>query len=292
MKILYPKDYPECLRQIALVPTQLYYEGNVALLGQPAVAVVGSRASTTYGERACTQLATGLVRAGIVIVSGLAIGIDTVAHRAALGAYGQTIAVLGNGLDSAVFFPKTNRKLARQIVAQGGLLLTEYPADTPARAGQFPARNRIIAGLSLGTLVVEAAQKSGALITAHLALDCNREVFAVPGSIFSSRSLGTNRLLQQGALPVCAVNDILRTLDMAPLDAVGNPTATAVRHNHKFNPIQRALLQELQNENLSAEQLVQRTAFSALDIMTNLTELEIPGIVRKNRDQNYETSYC
>lgn len=287
MKLVF-EEYPALLQEIPQPPIQLYYEGNIELLQQPGVAVVGSRALTRYGERACALIVRQLVRAGCVIVSGLAIGIDAVAHRAALEAGGQTIAIIGSGLGHTTIFPVTNRPLARRIVQTGGLLLSEYTATTPARAYYFPERNRLIAGCTLGTVVIEAAERSGALLTAKYALDCNREVFAVPGSLFSSRSVGTNRLIQRGAKLVLSGSDILQELGMATAD---EPYQLSLRYKHGLTPEQRLILTSLETATLSAEQLVQHTGIAALKIMTNLTELAIQGIVRKNREQNYEISH-
>ncbi len=297
--ILDSLSFPAPLREIAQPPALLFYQGDTAVLQQPAIAVVGSRAMTSYGEQACRVLVTGLVRAGLVIVSGLALGIDGVAHRQALACGGKTIAVVGSGLAPKAIFPHSHLTLAKKIVAQGGLLLSEYPDDTLARAYYFPERNRIIAGLTLGTVVVEAAERSGALLTARFALDCNREVFAVPGSIFSSRSVGTNRLIQRGAKLVNNAQDILAELNIetneSPAESsslAGSAAATNKLPLHHLLPEQKKIIRCLADEPGSAEQLVQNTGLSALSIMINLTELEIKGIVRKNREQNYEISHC
>lgn len=278
------KFYPECLRHIPDPPEQLYYRGNTELLNTKAIAIVGSRAMTSYGEKACTFFACELARCGLVIVSGLATGIDGVAHRAALDVHGKTIAVLGNGLDPKVLFPPVHRRLAEAIVKNGGLLISEYPSLEPARRAYFPQRNRIIAALAVGTLIVEAAHHSGALVTAMHALDYNRDVFAVPGPIFSSRSTGTNDLIQHGAKLVVHPSDILEEFGIAAPDPKQRATQLSLE--------QHQIIEHLQTAPLSAEQLVLHTGFSPLAIMTTLTELEIQGIVRKNREQNYEISDC
>lgn len=289
--VIYPVEYPASLRNIPTSPAHLFYQGERGLLTEPAIAVVGSRALTSYGEAACRQLVLDLVRAGLVIVSGLAMGIDTIAHRAALEAGGRTIAVLGNGLKQKHITPQSNLKLARQIIKSGGLLVTEYSPETEARPHHFPARNRIIAGLSLGTVVVEATAKSGALITARLALDFNREVFAVPGSIFNSRSMGTHHLIQRGAKLVTSAQDIIQELGW-PTAVTEAPAGTQLAFKKsKLTPAQAQLVECLEVGALSAEQLLQQTATPLLPLMLDLTELEIQGIVRKNRNQKYEISH-
>ncbi|EKE01507.1 MAG: hypothetical protein ACD_21C00113G0002 [uncultured bacterium] len=283
---------PERLQHIAYPPPQLYCTGALELLEQPGIAVVGSRALTSYGERACSQLVQDLVNAGFVIISGLATGIDAVAHRAALACGGKTIAVLGTGLDESVLFPAQHRSLARSITQRGGLIVTEYEALVAAQRWRFPARNRIIAGLSLGVVVVEASQKSGALLTAKFALEANREVFAVPGSIFSTRSTGTNQLIKQGATLVSSAADIFAEfIGVLPVPLT-LPFSTAVEAQLTITqPIQKEIVATLAEQPNTAEKLAQTLQLSATEIMVHLTELEIGGIVRKNREQNYEVSH-
>jgi DNA processing protein len=216
--------YPRLLKESANPPYIIYMRGNVSLLEEaaPMVSLVGSRKYSSYGAQAAETLARDLANSGIVIVSGMALGIDTFAHRGALSANGKTIAVLGNSLDDKNIYPRNNFNLSRAIM-ENGLLLSEYPIETSAGPLTFPARNRIIAGLTLGTLVVEAGEKSGALITAEMALDYNREVFAVPGSIFSEQSTGANSLLRKGAKVVTGVKDILEELNLNKNDSLVTP---------------------------------------------------------------------
>ena len=202
-------NYPDRLREIPDAPVLLYGMGEISWADPRAIAVVGTRSSSRYGHQITRQLTRELVKQGFTIVSGLARGIDTEAHRAALEAGGKTIAVLGSGLDE--IYPKENLGLAREI-AQQGCVCTEYYLGEMPDAPHFPQRNRIISGLSQGTLVVEAGDKSGAILTALLALEQNREVFAVPGPIDSKRSIGTNRLIKHGAKLVQSVEDILDEL--------------------------------------------------------------------------------
>ena len=212
--------YPSLLQQISDPPPVLYAHGNTDLLNRPSLAIVGSRASTSYGRRVASHIAGEVCRAGYCVVSGLAYGVDAQAHEGALAAGGDTVAVLGCGLD--VVYPWQNRKIYDKI-RNHGVLLSEYPLGTRPDSFRFPARNRIIAGMSAGVLVVEAAKKSGSLITAQMALDCGREVFAVPGQVDSVKSAGAHWLLQQGAKLVQSVEDILEELpDQKVLVATDN----------------------------------------------------------------------
>src|SRR5256714_15339230 len=203
--------YPPLLREIDDAPPVLYTYGKLTEADRFALAVVGTRNSSTYGLQVTERIVTELAKGSVTIVSGLALGIDTIAHTAALDAGGRTIAVMASGLDT--IYPPTNRALAHRIVESGqGVILSEYPLGVKPEGGNFPARNRIISGLSMGVLVVEAPPKSGALITVEQALKQGREIFAVPGSILSSRSAGAHKLIQDGARPVMDVKDIIEAL--------------------------------------------------------------------------------
>ncbi|BBH20886.1 DNA processing protein DprA [Paenibacillus baekrokdamisoli] len=206
--IITPFDeaYPELLKQSATPPWVLYAIGRIELLSQPCIAIVGTRSPTAYGRRTASDLAESLSTSGLTVVSGLARGVDGMAHEGALRGSGSTIAVLGTPVDT--IYPLENRGLYQEI-AKHGLILSEVPLGTPIHPGLFPQRNRIIAGLSLGTVVVEAAQRSGSLITADQALDMSRDVFAVPGPISSPKSTGTNDLIRQGAKLISSAQDIL-----------------------------------------------------------------------------------
>lgn len=209
---MYDKSYPQLLKETPDFPALLYMRGNVLALKMPSIAVVGSRKYTNYGRKIAYNLSKSCAEAGLSIVSGLALGIDAMAHRAALDADGTTVGVLGCGLDN--IYPAANFSLGREIIEKGGAIISEFPPGTPPLVHHFPQRNRIIAGLSMGTLIVEAAEKSGALITAYCALDYNREVFAVPGNIDSEMSKGTNILIQKGAKMVTKAEDIFEELDI------------------------------------------------------------------------------
>lgn len=209
---MYDKEYPPLLKETPDCPAILYIKGNVSALKKASIAIVGSRKFTNYGQKIAKELSKKCTEAGLVVVSGLALGIDTAAHKASLEGGGITVAVLGCGLDRV--YPVSNFGLAREILNRKGAIISEFPPGTPALNYHFPQRNRIIAGLSLGTLVVEAAEESGALITAYLALEYNREVFAVPGNIDSDASRGTNLLIQKGAKLVISAEDIFSELNI------------------------------------------------------------------------------
>lgn len=206
------EDYPKQLKEIYDAPLKLYVLGNKELLSQKCIAIVGSRNATEYGKKVALQFSTKLSENGINIISGLAIGIDTYAHLGTLKSInkGKTIAVLGSGLDE--IYPKQNIELAKQILKSGGCIISEYPLGTKPEKSHFPQRNRIISGLSKGVLVVEASEKSGALITADFALEQGREVFAIPGNISSILSVGTNNLINDGAKLVRNYMDVIEEI--------------------------------------------------------------------------------
>jgi DNA processing protein len=259
--------YPALLRQIGLPPFVLYAAGNVALLAERAVAVVGTRRPTLDGQRAARELGRALAEQTLVVVSGLARGIDAEAHRAALPV-GRTVAVLGTGLDTA--YPAENRSLQRNI-AQSGALVTEYPPRSSSEPGNFLARNRIISGLCLATVVVEAGEKSGALSTANQAAEQGRDVLAVPGSIFSPQSVGTNRLLATGAGVCRGAQDVLEALQLpVRKEPVRLPPAAA-------DPRTQALLAALATGPVHIDALARATGLGAAEVARGLSELELSG---------------
>lgn len=203
-------SYPHLLNEIASPPKELYYLGNLPG-SEPCVAIVGSRKSTPYGKAVTEQLAGDLASCGVTIISGLALGIDATAHRAAIAAGGKTVAVMASGLNQ--IYPSSNRNLARDILKTGGGLISEYPTGMPPLKHNFPARNRIVTGLSLAVIITEAAQSSGALITANFALEQDRLVMAVPGNITQATSAGANNLIKAGAIAVTEARDVLSALD-------------------------------------------------------------------------------
>lgn len=268
------EDYPELLREIDGPPPVLYLKGRLHTADQFALAVVGTRNADAYGQQVTERLVAELARGGVTVVSGLALGIDTIAHQAALEAGGRTIGVLACGLD--VVYPARNAKLARRIAEEGqGVLISEYPLGVRPESGNFPARNRIISGLVQGVLVVEAGEKSGALITAEFASKQGREVFAVPGNIFSSRSSGTNKLIRDGAHLVLDVKDILDALNlfMLPLHV---ETQAALPENSE----ERLLLSLLGAEPLHINELILSSDLSAPTVTATLTMLELKGLVK------------
>jgi DNA processing protein len=209
---IYDRSYPKLLKEIHSPPIVLYSKGEILAEDELAVAIVGARIASVYGLRTAEKLGCELASRGLVVVSGLARGIDSAAHKGALKAHGKTIAVLGSGLD--VMYPPENEKLAAEIVEKKGALVSEFPMGTPPNPKNFPQRNRIISGLSLAVVVVEAARNSGALITADFALEQNREVFAVPGKVDSATSFGTNELIKQGAKLTQTADDIIDELGL------------------------------------------------------------------------------
>lgn len=201
------EKYPILLKQIYDPPKCLYVMGNIEILNNPSIAIVGCREATEYGKKAATYFSYNLAKQNVTIVSGLARGIDSYSHIGALKANGKTIAVIGSGLD--IIYPKENEQLAKKIVEQGGAIISEYPLGTRPQKEHFPARNRIISGISQATLVIEAKEKSGSLITADFAMEQGKDVYSVPGNINSKNSVGTNNLIKDGAIPVSKFSDIL-----------------------------------------------------------------------------------
>ena len=272
--VVYGSDhYPERLTETDDAPLALWIDGpDKALLGYPQFAIVGSRHPTHNGLITAESFANKLSEAGITIASGLARGIDAASHRGALGGAGKTIAVLGNGIDQ--IYPHGNRKLACEIREQG-LIVSEYGPTTPVRAHQFPRRNRIIASLSLGTLVVEATRRSGSLITARLAAECGREVFAVPGSIHSALSKGCHKLIRDGAKLVENIDDIL--VEIAPqLRAATQESAHQVAANGN-REMPRILADCLDFSPMTLDSLISATGLTAAKLSSMLLHLEIQG---------------
>lgn len=268
---VWDKEYPKLLKEIANAPAVLYVKGNVDVLSQPSLAIVGSRKFTGYGVRSAQKLSSEVTEAGMVVVSGLALGIDSVVHRANVDANGKTIGVLACGVDT--IYPTTNYQLAEQILARGGAIISEYPCGYPPLKQNFPQRNRIIAGLSLGTMVIEAQEKSGALITAFLALESNREVFAVPGNIDSDSSKGSNYLIQKGAKLVTCAEDIFEELNL-------NIQTKNVQNFEPENPDEEKVFNMLlDSDGLAMDELIRLTGLNIVSINTILTILEMKGIV-------------
>jgi DNA processing protein len=284
-------EYPENLRHIADPPPYFYLRGEVKAAAPNSVAVVGARAASDAGLSMARRLGLELAAKGITVVSGLARGIDAEAHRGALEARGRTLAVMACGID--VIYPPEHRKLADAIVAGGGALLTELPLGTPPIAENFPARNRVLSGLSLGVVVVEAAERSGSLITARMALEQDRLVFAVPGSPLSGKTRGSNRLLKDGARLVECVEDVLEELapQLGSMASAGSPSPTAGSKavpavSAAFTPESddvRAVVETLEeNHKLHIDSIIEQSGLRAPVVLRILLELELKGIVSQH----------
>ncbi|MEO7725800.1 MAG: DNA-processing protein DprA [Burkholderiales bacterium] len=271
-------DYPQLLLQTADPPLLLYVKGRVDLLNRPCLAVVGSRNATAQGSENAADFARTLSEAGITIVSGLALGIDAAAHRGGLAGSGSSIALVGTGLD--VVYPARNKALAHELASKG-TLVSEYPLGTPPLASNFPRRNRLISGMSLGCLVVEAALQSGSLITARLANEQGREVFALPGSIHSPLAKGCHVLIKQGAKLVDDANDILEELKLA-----GRPST--LRAAPELAAEETLFLNQLGYEPCALDNLCVRTGLGADAVSGLLLELELRGLVERLAGGRYQ----
>jgi len=274
------ETYPRLLKEIYDPPYILYIRGEFRPEDEFAIAIVGTRKLSPYGQQAAANLARELAQAGLTIVSGLAMGIDTLVHAAAVQQKARTIAVLGSAVDPFGIFPPVNRRLAEQITQNG--VISEYPPGSNALKHHFPARNRIISGLALGTLVIEAPEQSGALITARHALEQNREVFAVPGSIYSENSLGPNNLIKMGAKLVANAQDILEELDLKSL-AENIKTQKIVPDSFE----EAQILALLSHEPLSVDKIVQETKLDTALISSTLSLMEMKGRVRNLGGMQY-----
>lgn len=272
--------YPESLKEIYDPPVILYYKGKIPASQKIGLAIVGSRKNSDYGVRAIESLLPPLVsnyQEEISIISGLALGIDAQAHQTAVSQKINTIAVLGCGLDEKTVFPPQNQSLARQILEADGVLVSEFPPETPALKHHFPLRNRIISGLSRAVIVVEAEKKSGSLITANLALEQGREVMAIPGNIFSSSSGGTNKLIQKGAQPILETQDIATTLDLTPKEK------SSTNNNRKIefkDEQEERIFSCLGHSPLHVEYLVKLSGLDITTLNTKLTQMEIKGTAK------------
>ncbi len=288
-------DYPALLKQTPDPALVLYIRGDVKLLSRHAVGIVGTRRPTAYGSQVAQRLARDLAQRQLVIVSGLARGIDSAAHRGALEAGGQTVAVLGSGID--VIYPRENKRLAEQI-AESGALISEFPPGTSPSPENFPIRNRTISGLSLGVIVVEAAEYSGSLITARLAVEQNREVFAVPGNITSAQSFGPNHLIKQGAKLVDEWMDVIEEfpaeirMQLLPAteaseEAVAGPQAGSL-FEQSLTADQKAVFEVLRADApLFMDDILSSAAIPQPRVMTALLELEMSGVIRQLPGKNF-----
>ena len=272
-------QYPAKLKEIDQPPPILYLRGTLSAEDAWAVAIVGTRAVTAYGRQVTEEIATMLAQNGVTVVSGLARGVDAVAHQATLKAGGRTLAVLGSGIDR--IYPPEHRAMAEKIVSQGAVI-SDYAPGTPPESANFPPRNRIISGLSLAVVVIEAAETSGALITASFAAEHGREVFAVPGNIFAPQSKGTNRLIAAGAKPLLVVKDILDALDLTR-----NIERREIRKVLPADPTEAALFQLIGQEPLHVDDIRARTGLPIDRVSSTLAMMELKGMVRQVGGMQY-----
>ena len=292
-------EYPALLRQIYDPPLTLHVRGDAGLLCRPALAMVGTRHPTPYGSGMAERLACDLAARNLVIVSGLARGVDSCAHRGALSARGKTVAVFGTGVD--IIYPRENQRLAEQILATGGALVSEFPVSTFAAPQNFPIRNRIISGICFGVLVVEAGEYSGTRITARCALEQNREVFAVPGNVTNRGSWGPNTLIKQGARLVATWEDVWEDLPedvrvkLTPAPDESKPAATAsLFTDEPLAPHEKRILALLRaDESIHIDELVDRLEpeLSTSEIFAALFELELAGKVRQLPGKNFVKTF-
>ena len=281
-------EYPARLKETADAPPVLYWRGSLRADDDASVAVVGTRRPTDYGRRITSDLCAALAVRGVVVVSGLALGIDTRAHQATLEAGGRTIAVLGNGLDSV--YPSENRRLAERILAEGGALVSEFALGARPEASNFPRRNRIISGMTLGTLITEAGETSGTRWTVYHALEQNREIFCVPGSVYSDASRLTNRLIKEGAKLVCDVRDILEEIGLDE-EARQMPLSVAQPQERKpqpDNPDEADLLRHVSTEPIHIDDLARLTGRPVAEVSSLLTMLELKGLARQVGTMHYQ----
>jgi len=272
-------EYPPYLMEIAQPPPVLYFVGEILPKDDLAIAIVGTRNVTKYGRQITHDTATYLAGNGVTVVSGLARGVDGIAHQAALGVGGRTFAVLGSGVD--VIYPPEHRKLASEIVKHGALI-SDYPPGTKPDGINFPPRNRIISGLSRGTVVIEAGERSGALITAKFALEQGRDIFAVPGSVLSQMSKGTNQLIAEGATPMTNPVIITETLNLA---RTGRERKT---ETDEISAVEKNILRVLGDENLHIDEICARTSLTIEKLTAELTLMELKGIVQRENGMEYQ----
>ncbi len=292
--------YPQRLKEIYDPPLVLYVRGDPELLKHPGIAMVGTRHPTPYGSGMAERLACDLAAQGLVIISGLARGVDTASHRGAITGRGKTIAVLGTGVD--VIYPKENSRLAEQIVTLGGVIMSEFPMGTAAFPQNFPIRNRILSGMSVGVLVVEAAEYSGTRITARCALEQNRDVFAVPGNVTNKNSWGPNTLIKQGAKLVATWEDVWEdlapevklALTPPPSPESGGASSASLFPEDRLPPHEKKILSLLKSDEAThIDELVEKleNEMSSSEIFAALFELELSGKVKQMAGKNFVKSF-
>lgn len=274
--------YPSLLKEIYDPPAIIYCRGQMPAADQIAIGIVGTRKPSAYGQQVATKITGELASQGLIVVSGLALGIDSLAHQSALENDGKTIAVLGSGLGWPEIYPSSNRHLAEKIIVSGGAIISEHPLGIPAQKQHFPTRNRIISGLSAGVLVIEAAEKSGSLITAQQALEQNRDVFAVPGSIYNPNSIGTNNLIKSGAKLVINAQEILE--ELAPQLIISNkPTKKIMAADEN----ETLILRFLSHDPLHVDKITILTKLDTASLNSTLAVMELAGKIKDVGGMNY-----
>ncbi len=267
--------YPKALKELPDSPVVLYIVGNKRLISEPQLGVVGSRRPTPNGRRVAQEFSEHLSRSGLVITSGMALGIDAAAHQGALGCYGGTVAVLGTGVDQ--IYPARHKDLY-QLISSHGALVSEFPLGTKPFAGNFPRRNRILSGLSLGVMVVEAALESGSLISARLAAEQGREVFAIPGSVLNPLSRGCHKLIREGAVLVESPDDVL--IELAPqLHGVMNAFSPSTSSRKETDPLRLKVIEVMGFDVVSADQISALSGVPYAELSVVLTEMELDGVI-------------
>ena len=278
IKKLTKEDFPKKLLEIPQPPKQLYIKGEMPdFENGKFIAVIGSRKYSNYGQEACEKIISELRGYDITIISGLAIGIDSIAHKSALQNNLKTIAVPGSGLNSSAIYPSINKKLADEIIQAGGCLISEFEPDFRATTWSFPQRNRIMAGLADVILVIEAEEKSGTLITARMGLDYNKDVAVVPASIFAYGAKGSNNLLYQGATPITCGNDLLKLLNFS----TKNNSGQKILNLDSFSSDEIIIIKNLKNP-ISRDELIKKTGFSTTKINPLISLMEIKGVIKEN----------
>ena len=278
------KKYPKLLKEIFTPPPVLYLRGNIDT--NPSIGVVGTRKFSPYGKQAVENIVRELALSNITIVSGLALGIDALAHQETIKNNGQTYAILGSGVNQNSIHPSNNRMIAEKILEKGGAIISEYPYGTPPLKQNFPARNRIISGLTLATLVIEAPKESGALITANFALEQNRDVFTVPGNIFSKNSEGTNNLIKKGAATVTKASDILEELNLKEI--IKKEIKEKITPE---TPEEEKIISSLSEDPIHIDKIAAITGFDIKKVSSTLTIMEIKGMVKNMGNMQYILVY-
>ncbi|MFA6421887.1 MAG: DNA-processing protein DprA [Candidatus Buchananbacteria bacterium] len=281
--ILYnDEDYPPLLKQIYSPPPLIFYRGDFNCLKKNCLAIVGARKNTFYGQQTLEKLIPTLINYNLTIVSGLAIGVDCIAHQFCLKNNGTTAGVLGSGVDKNSVYPVSNRQIGEKIIDSGGCLLSEYGPGTMPNKQSFPLRNRIISGLSLGTLIIEAGETSGSLITAKYAVEQNREVFSIPGNIFSSQSKGTNNLIKQGAKLVNSADDILDELNIAQISQIKEEKGKV-----NLSAEEKLIMDLMSHEPIHIDKISQLCRIKINALLSLMITMELKGIIKDAGGQNY-----